>query len=71
MKLRISLSAKPHVEPMLPNAHYGDVDTPAPDWRDKKLVDKSADDDEQLAETPDDVVSMLGFDPLELEFDDK
>lgn len=34
------------------------------DWRD--IPDESLDDDMPLEKTPDDVIEMLGFDPLEL-----
>jgi hypothetical protein len=45
----------------LPDAHFGTPDSPPADWR--KTHDEAPDDDEQLAETPADVVAMLGFDP--------
>ncbi|MDE2426240.1 MAG: hypothetical protein KGO96_10090 [Elusimicrobia bacterium] len=48
----------------LPDVHFGDVE-------DDELPPESdldeADDDEELAVTPTDVVELLGFDPLELE----
>lgn len=43
----------------LPDAYFGSVDAPAPNWRHVPDVDP---DDEQI-ETPPDVVKMLGFDP--------
>ena len=47
-----------------PNAHFGEVGKKH-DWR-KKLADvEEPDDDEELEETPKDVVRMLGFDPKE------
>jgi 8-oxo-dGTP pyrophosphatase MutT (NUDIX family) len=51
-------------DPEFPEAHWDDVDTPLPNWRDSE--DDDADpDDELLEETPPDVVAMLGFDPLD------
>jgi len=46
--------------------HFGGVDAPLPDWR---KADTDADDDpddEELDETPADVLMILGFDPKEL-----
>ncbi len=52
----------------LPQAHFGEVRAPLPDWRkDKTKRHSERDDDEELAESPPDVVTMLGFDPLDLE----
>ena len=52
----------------LPQAHFGEVRAPLPDWRKGKSKRHSErDDDAQLDETPRDVVEMLGFDPLEFE----
>lgn len=49
----------------LPNVSMGHAGGALPDWR-KELADEDApDDDEQLAQTPEDVVSVLGFDPLD------
>jgi len=50
-------------DPKLPDVHFGEVKEderlpPAPD-------DHDADDDEELDETPADVIELLGFDPLE------
>jgi hypothetical protein len=48
------------------DVYFGDADSEPPDWR---SVDTDIDDDpddELLAETPADVVAMLGFDPLEM-----
>ena len=56
--------------PLLPGVRFGDESTDKLDWRDLDGQDDDADDDELLAETPPDVVAMLGFDPLELEDDD-
>ena len=51
----------------LPDVHFGDtVDKPL-DWRAEEFDDDTSDDDEELPETPADVVALLGFDPLEEE----
>ena len=47
---------------LLPDVYYGEAGTSAPDWR-KGAVDIGPDDDAELAETPPDVVKLLGFDP--------
>lgn len=47
----------------LPEVHFGDADRPLPNWREHP--EEGADDDEELAQTPVDVVAMLGFDPLD------
>ena len=48
----------------LPDVHFGEIGKPLP-----KVVpqadDENLDDDEQLAETPADVIAILGFDPLD------
>lgn len=49
----------------LPDAHFGDVDKPLPDWRKKADKDEAGDDDEPLDKTPADVTDMLGFDPVD------
>lgn len=54
----------------LPDARWGDADSPLPDWRKSKDLDDTPDDDEQLAETPQDVIDMLGFDPAKEEADE-
>lgn len=46
----------------LPDVHFGSVDAPKANWRE---YDEPDPDDEQLDETPSDVVMMLGFDPAE------
>ena len=46
-----------------PDVHFGSADSKPADWR--KENDDSLDDDEELKETPSDVVEMLGFDPKE------
>lgn len=52
----------------LPQALFGSVDATPVDWRGVSI--DQTDDDIELAETPDDVISMLGFDPLEAGFAD-
>jgi hypothetical protein len=47
----------------LPDVYFGSVMKASADWRSKLPVDEP-DDDELLAETPADVIGMLGFDPL-------
>ncbi len=47
--------------------YFGSVEKPLVDWR-KFLEEGDEDpDDELLEETPEDVIMMLGFDPLEFE----
>lgn len=59
----------PEDKPVLPNVRYGDKDSSeVVDWKD---ADIGPDDDEELAETPKDVVDMLGFDPLHVEDDEE
>ena len=45
----------------LPEAYFGNTDSANINWRKAEDVDP---DDEQLTKTPDDVIQMLGFDPL-------
>lgn len=45
-----------------PGARFGSADEKPVDW--KKAPDADP-DDEQLAETPADIVAMLGFDPAD------
>lgn len=47
------------------DVYFGDPDAPLPDWR--QAPEETDPDDELLAETPADVIAVLGFDPLELE----
>ena len=51
---------------MIPDVHFGTAATqnPAP-WRGVESFEQ--DDDLELAETPPDVIAMLGFDPLDVE----
>lgn len=46
------------------DVHYGPVSEKKPDWR-KTLKAEPPDDDKELAETPKDVLDVLGFDPKE------
>lgn len=49
----------------LPDAHFGSVGAPVPNWRE---YDEPDPDDELLPDgTPQDVIMMLGFDPRELD----
>lgn len=56
-------SEEPGNSGQLPDAHFGESGKPPVDWR--KAPDEADPDDEQLEETPPDVVEMLGFDPAE------
>jgi hypothetical protein len=47
----------------LPDIHFGKADAKPLDWR--KYKDDSVDDDELLVETPQSIIAMLGFDPLD------
>ena len=49
----------------LPQAYVGKVGGELPKWREVKFDEDATDDDEQLAQTPADVISMLGFDPAD------
>lgn len=51
------------------DVHFGEIDSELPDWRKVDEVDDDP-DDEELEETPDDVTAILGFDPLELDWDE-
>ena len=44
--------------------HFGEIDAELPDWR--NVLDEDDPDDEELDETSEDVLAMLGFDPKEL-----
>ena len=50
---------------MMPDIHYGKVKEEPVDWR--VLSDVDDPDDEELQSTPEDVIGILGFDPLEEE----
>ena len=45
----------------LPNVYFGDVTKQRPDWR--EVPDDPDPDDEELPETPPELVMILGFDP--------
>jgi ADP-ribose pyrophosphatase YjhB (NUDIX family) len=51
----------------LPDVFYGSTTKPQANWR--SLQDDSRDDDELLPKTPDDVIALLGFDPLHVDAD--
>lgn len=44
-----------------------DFGMPLPDWREQSTNDDFDPDDELLPETPEDVIFILGFDPLEID----
>jgi hypothetical protein len=48
----------------VPEAHFGEFREEPVDWR-KANTQDDEDNDELLAKTPQDVIDMLGFDPLE------
>lgn len=52
-----------------PQAYVGHVGGALPDWRDAAFAEEEKDDDDELQETPPDVLAMLGFDPLTFEDD--
>ena len=49
----------------LPDVYFGPPDDGDLDWREEVYEDETPDDDAEMAETPEDVVAILGFDPLE------
>jgi hypothetical protein len=51
----------------LPDVFFGPPEAGSLDWRDEVFDDDASDDDAELAETPEDVVELLGFDPLDEE----
>jgi hypothetical protein len=51
---------------ILPEVYFGKVKTQE-NWRGIIDDDAEEDDDELLAKTPQDVIDILGFDPLEFE----
>ena len=51
----------------LPDVHFGDASAKPLNWRDAEFDDDTPDDDEELPETPADVIALLGFDPLDEE----
>jgi ADP-ribosyltransferase exoenzyme len=48
----------------LPDVHFGSPGSPRPNWRE---VDDEDPDDEELDETPEAVIMMLGFDPKHMD----
>ena len=50
-------------KPWITGARFGSADTPLPD--NTTAPDEPDPDDEELDETPPDVIAMLGFDPKE------
>lgn len=52
---------------MLTEMIIGDEPAAACDWRKYDKPEDEIDDDEVLTKTPEDVVELLGFDPLEIE----
>jgi hypothetical protein len=49
------------------DVYFGEAGNPLPNWRlDPELLVEEDPDDELLPETPEDVIAVLGFDPLEL-----
>jgi hypothetical protein len=55
----------PYTDNVLPDIYFGQVGEPGVDWR--EVADDFDPDDEELEETPADVVLLLGFDPKELD----
>ena len=46
--------------------YFGEVQKALPDWRhNAEILTEKDPDDKLLAETPEDVIAMLSFDPLE------
>jgi hypothetical protein len=50
---------------LLPDVFFGSPEAGSLDWRDEVFDDGAPDDDAELAETPEDVAALLGFDPLD------
>lgn len=46
-----------------PQVIVGEIGAESPDWR--KMPAEDDPDDEELEETPEEIVAMLGFDPLD------
>ena len=59
----------PQPPPELPDIHYGTAEGELPDWR-KSEDDDEDPDDEELPETPPEIIEILGFDPLDLDEDE-
>jgi hypothetical protein len=49
----------------LPDIHFGEADKPPADWRKRPNILSLIDTDDELPVTPESVVNMLGYDPLE------
>ena len=49
----------------LPDAFFGPPEAGPLNWRAEEFEDEGVDDDEELNDTPEDVVELLGFDPKE------
>lgn len=49
----------------LPDVFFGSPEAKPINWRSERYDDPEPDDDAELPETPEDVIAMLGFDPLE------
>lgn len=47
------------------DVHFGQINSPPGDWREEAPDDDRDPDDEEMAETPADVIEVLGFDPLD------
>jgi len=65
----MATSNDPPAPEELPDARWGTADTPLPAVTPED--DDDDPDDEELAETPADVIAMLGFDPLHADDDDE
>lgn len=48
----------------LPQVHFGKVGAQPKKWREEKI--REIDDDDELKNTPPEVLKMLGFDPKEI-----
>lgn len=55
----------PSLDPQLSEVNFGSVNNPLPDWRANDSVANDDDPDDEVVETPEDVIEILGFDPLE------
>ena len=50
----------------IPDVHFGSPEDGSVEWREGVFDDETPDDDEELPRTPDEVVKLLGFDPLDI-----
>lgn len=48
-----------------PQVIVGSVETPLPDWR--LMPEEDDPDDEELVETPAEIIAMLGFNPADID----